>query len=824
MLKLINITKDYPFGGGKVEALKGISLEFRKSEFVAILGPSGCGKTTLLNIIGGLDRYTSGDLIIRGKSTKLFRDHDWDSYRNHSIGFVFQTYNLIPHQNVLGNVELALTLSGISRAERKARAIAALESVGLGDQIYKKPNQLSGGQMQRVAIARALVNNPDIILADEPTGAIDSETSLQIMEILKEISKDRLVIMVTHNPEIATRYATRIINLLDGLVTSDSKPLRPEELEEVKKEEKKKKARKERTSMSFITAFGLSLKNLLTKKMRTLITAFAGSIGIIGIALVASVANGFQNYIDKMQSDTLSGFPLEIARKATDYEALLEMRPSRSDAEEYPDEEKVYVNKIKDVFDKISISNDITDEYINNVIEKIDPALYNSIVYEYGTALNVFKEYNINGQDYYLKVPLMNWSPIPKAHSDEEYSFFESQYDVIGGRLPEGKEELVLVVNKYNQISDFVFESLGIAAEDRESFDFDELIGTKYKLLLNDAIYSYNDEAGRFASKIIKIQNIEFVSEETYNTKGPDAIELEIVGIVRVNEITEIGALDGAIGYTVDLIDYVLERNENSEIVSWMHENELLDPLTGGEYIDTTDKTAEDQREEDRARYGALKKPVIIKIFPVDFAAKEKIKAYLDEYNENKKAEAIAEYYRELGITEAEATEEQKETAKRIGHAAGVYYTDLMGVMESSLNTLIDAISIVLIVFTSISLVVSSIMIGIITYISVLERTKEIGILRSIGARKKDIARVFNAEAIIIGLLAGTIGITITLISLIPINQLLKRLSSIPNLAILAPQTAIALIIISIFLTFIAGLIPSGLAAKRDPVIALRTE
>jgi putative ABC transport system permease protein len=824
MLKLINITKDYPFGGGKVEALKGISLEFRKSEFVAILGPSGCGKTTLLNIIGGLDRYTSGDLIIRGKSTKLFRDHDWDSYRNHSIGFVFQTYNLIPHQNVLGNVELALTLSGISRAERKARAIAALESVGLGDQIYKKPNQLSGGQMQRVAIARALVNNPDIILADEPTGAIDSETSLQIMEILKEISKDRLVIMVTHNPELATRYATRIINLLDGLVTSDSKPLRPEELEEVKKEEKKKKARKERTSMSFITAFGLSLKNLLTKKIRTLITAFAGSIGIIGIALVASVANGFQNYIDKMQSDTLSGFPLEIARKATDYEALLEMRPSRSDAEEYPDEEKVYVNKIKDVFDKISISNDITDEYINNVIEKIDPTLYNSIVYEYGTALNVFKEYNINGQDYYLKVPLMNWSPIPKAHSDEEYSFFESQYDVIGGRLPEGKEELVLVVNKYNQISDFVFESLGIAAEDRESFDFDELIGTKYKLLLNDAIYSYNDEAGRFASKIIKIQNIEFVSEETYNTKGPDAIELEIVGIVRANEITEIGALDGAIGYTVDLIDYVLERNENSEIVSWMHENELLDPLTGGEYIDTTDKTAEDQREEDRARYGALKKPVIIKIFPVDFAAKEKIKAYLDEYNENKKAEAIAEYYRELGITEAEATEEQKETAKRIGHAAGVYYTDLMGVMESSLNTLIDAISIVLIVFTSISLVVSSIMIGIITYISVLERTKEIGILRSIGARKKDIARVFNAEAIIIGLLAGTIGITITLISLIPINQLLKRLSSIPNLAILAPQTAIALIIISIFLTFIAGLIPSGLAAKRDPVIALRTE
>lgn len=826
MLKLVNIKKDYPLGGSKVAALKGISLEFRKSEFVAILGPSGCGKTTLLNIVGGLDRYTSGDLIINGKSTKYFRDYDWDTYRNHTIGFVFQSYNLIPHLNVLANVELALTLSGISKAERKARAIRALESVGLHDQIYKKPNQLSGGQMQRVAIARAIVNNPDIILADEPTGAIDSATSIQIMEILKEISKDRLVIMVTHNPELADRYATRIIKLLDGLVTNDSEPYQSEIINtEVPAKKKARYSRRERTAMSFITAFGLSLKNLLTKKWRTVLIAFAGSIGIIGIALVSSVANGFQNYIDKMQSDTLSGFPLEISKKTTNFDSLLEMRPTKGSVTEYPDEEKVYVRKLKEIYENVYVSNEITEDYVENVIKKINPALYNSIVYEYGLELNVFKTFEIMGQKVNMRLSLDSWSEIPKAHTDDEYAFFNSQYDIIGGRAPQGKNDLVLVVNKYNQISDIIFENLGIPVEDRESFDFEELLGTKYKLILNDKIYRYNSSVNKFTSNILNINGIRSISDDIYNSESPDVVELEIVGIVRANETTEIGALTGAIGYTLDLIDYAFERNVNSEIIRWMEENKTLNPLKGEPYSDFgTTNPVEAQREADLIKYGALKIPKSIKIYPVDFASKEAIKDYLDEYNEKKKAEAIADYYQELGITEAEATKEQKAAAEKIGRAACVYYTDLMGIMVSSLNTLIDAISIVLIVFTSISLIVSSIMIGIITYISVLERTKEIGILRSIGARKKDISRVFNAEAIMIGLLAGFIGIAITLISLVPINALLKKLSSISDLALLAPQTAIALIIISALLTFIAGLIPSRLAAKRDPVIALRTE
>lgn len=826
MLKLVNIKKDYPLGGSKVAALKGISLEFRKSEFVAILGPSGCGKTTLLNIVGGLDRYTSGDLIINGKSTKYFRDYDWDTYRNHTIGFVFQSYNLIPHLNVLANVELALTLSGISKAERKARAIRALESVGLHDQIYKKPNQLSGGQMQRVAIARAIVNNPDIILADEPTGAIDSATSIQIMEILKEISKDRLVIMVTHNPELADRYATRIIKLLDGLVTNDSEPYQSEIINtEVPAKKKARYSRRERTAMSFITAFGLSLKNLLTKKWRTVLIAFAGSIGIIGIALVSSVANGFQNYIDKMQSDTLSGFPLEISKKTTNFDSLLEMRPTKGSVTEYPDEEKVYVRKLKEIYENVYVSNEITEDYVENVIKKINPALYNSIVYEYGLELNVFKTFEIMGQKVNMRLSLDSWSEIPKAHTDDEYAFFNSQYDIIGGRAPQGKNDLVLVVNKYNQISDIIFENLGIPVEDRESFDFEELLGTKYKLILNDKIYRYNSSVNKYTSNILNINGIRSISDDIYNSESPDVVELEIVGIVRANETTEIGALTGAIGYTLDLIDYAFERNVNSEIIRWMEENKTLNPLKGEPYSDFgTTNPVEAQREADLIKYGALKIPKSIKIYPVDFATKEAIKDYLDEYNEKKKAEAIADYYQELGITEAEATKEQKAAAEKIGRAACVYYTDLMGIMVSSLNTLIDAISIVLIVFTSISLIVSSIMIGIITYISVLERTKEIGILRSIGARKKDISRVFNAEAIMIGLLAGFIGIAITLISLVPINALLKKLSSISDLALLAPQTAIALIIISALLTFIAGLIPSRLAAKRDPVIALRTE
>jgi putative ABC transport system permease protein len=819
MLKLKNITKVYRLGENKIEALKGVSLEFRRSEFVSILGPSGCGKTTLLNIIGGLDRYTSGDLIINNKSTKYFVDYDWDSYRNHTIGFVFQTYNLIHHQSVLSNVELALTLSGISKAERRARAIQALESVGLQDQIYKKPNQLSGGQMQRVAIARALVNNPDVILADEPTGAIDSETSIQIMEILKKIASNRLVIMVTHNPDLAYRYSTRIIKLLDGLVIDDSNPYVTPDLEysglKVKKRERGV-SRKERTSMSFFTAFGLSLRNLATKKWRTFLIAFAGSIGIIGIALVLSVANGFQNYINKMQSDTLSGYPLEISSTAIDFESLMEMRPNQ-DLPIYPSEKKVIINKVTQA--SLQIKNDLTQEYIDNVIKKIDPKLYNAISYEYGVNLNVFKYKEYDDGSAYYKISTSSWSELPKSEDEANpYSFLETQYDVLDGHLPRDEHDIVLVVNKYNQISDLVLKSLGISfGEEQTSIDFSAILGTTYQVLLNDGYYK------NIGTKFVRIS-----TDNNFILPGvfPDeeyVIELEIVGIVRANEDTEIGALTGAIGYTVDLTETLLENALTSEIITWMEENPTLNPFEGTEYH-YSPEIAEQLRYQDLIKLGGVKKPNRIKIYPVDFASKEIIKAYLDDYNDLKKEEAIREYYESLGVTEATATAAQKKEAEKIGKAAGVYYTDLMGVLVSSLNILIDAISIVLIVFTSISLVVSSIMIGIITYISVLERTKEIGILRSIGARKKDIARVFNAEAITIGLLAGLIGIGITLLSLIPINILLKHLTSINNLALINPWDAVILIAISIFLTFIAGLIPASMAAKRDPVIALRTE
>lgn len=818
MLKLKNITKIYQLGDNKVEALKGVNLEFRKSEFVSILGPSGCGKTTLLNIVGGLDRYTNGDLLINNKSTKYFVDHDWDSYRNHTIGFVFQTYNLIHHQSVLSNVELALTLSGISKTERRDRAIEALESVGLHDQIYKKPNQLSGGQMQRVAIARALVNNPDIILADEPTGAIDSETSIQIMEILKKIADTRLVIMVTHNPDLAYRYSTRIIKLLDGLVIDDSNPYHTPDQEYVGTKVKRRErgvSKKDRTSMSFFTAFGLSLKNLATKKWRTFLIAFAGSIGIIGIALVLSVANGFQNYINKMQSDTLSGYPLEISSSTFDLEALMDMRPDNA-LPIYPTEEKVFINKVSQM--TMEIKNDLTQEYVDNVIKKIDSKLYNAISYQYGIQFNVFKlTESLVGSAYY-KLNTSTWNEIPKADDPENpYNFFETQYDVLDGHLPENEKEIVLVVNKYNQISDLVLVSLGIGfSEEQTSIDFSDILGTTYQVLLNDGLYNYT------GTKFEKISgNNNFILPA--NFPEDDVITLEIVGIVRANEDTEIGALTGAVGYTADLTEALLENAQQSEIIQWMEANPTLNPFDGNVYHISSD-VAEQLRIQDLIKLGGMKKPKSIKIYPVNFDAKEEIKNYLDEYNDARKEEAIREYYESLGVTEATATPQQKKEAAKIGKESGVYYTDLMGVLVSSLNILIDAISIVLIVFTSISLVVSSIMIGIITYISVLERTKEIGILRSIGARKKDIARVFNAEAITIGLLAGLIGIGITLLSLIPINILLKHLTSINNLALINPLDAVILIAISVFLTFIAGLIPASMAAKRDPVIALRTE
>lgn len=791
MLKLINIEKNYYMGSTTVQALKKVNLEFRKSEFVAILGPSGCGKTTLLNLIGGLDRYTDGDIVINKKSTKEYKDADWDAYRNHSIGFVFQNYNLIPHLKVLGNVELALTLSGISIEERKKRAIDALNKVGLHDQIYKLPNQLSGGQMQRVAIARALVNDPDILLADEPTGALDSETSIQIMEILKEVAKDRLVIMVTHNPDLANQYATRIIRLLDGVVISDSNPYQAE----VAKKNQTKGERLKHTSMSFLTALALSFQNLLTKKARTILTAFAGSIGIIGIALVLALSNGFQSYVDKMQADTLSSYPLIISRESVDFASAAELNMDTS-LQEYPEGDTIFINKLMEKLNGIIIRNNITEDYIENVIEKIDPALINGITYSRGVRLNIFKQMSINNLTYYRQISAQNdmSSVMNFSGADiwqeiiDNQSFIESQYDVIAGRLPQNKDEIIIQVDKYNQITDITLLSLGVLTpmSSVDTLTFDDLLSLEYKLILNDDLYSYDSVNDRFVSQVDRNDTI---TADVYN-KG---LTLKVVGIVRVNELTNTGSITGAIGYTKELTDYILEEAGKSEIVLWQKANPTKDPLTGQAY--PADQNVEEQYYNTMSRLGGITTPKAINIYPVDFKAKTEIKKYLDNYNQT-----------------------QEDEVNRI------YYTDVMDLLVKSINTTINAISYVLIAFTSISLVVSSIMIGIITYISVLERTKEIGILRSIGARKKDISRVFNAETLIIGFVAGIIGIGVTLLLSIPINIIIDNLVNISNIAALKTYHAIFLVLISMALTLIAGLIPSRIAAKKDPVIALRTE
>lgn len=791
MLKLINIEKNYYMGSTTVQALKKVNLEFRKSEFVAILGPSGCGKTTLLNLIGGLDRYTDGDIVINNKSTKEYKDADWDAYRNHSIGFVFQNYNLIPHLKVLGNVELALTLSGISIEERKKRAIDALNKVGLHDQIYKLPNQLSGGQMQRVAIARALVNDPDILLADEPTGALDSETSIQIMEILKEVAKDRLVIMVTHNPDLANQYATRIIRLLDGVVISDSNPYQAE----VAKKDQTKGERLKHTSMSFLTALALSFQNLLTKKARTILTAFAGSIGIIGIALVLALSNGFQSYVDKMQADTLSSYPLIISRESVDFASAAELNMDTS-LQEYPEGDTIFINKLMEKLNGIIIRNNITEDYIENVIEKIDPALINGITYSRGVRLNIFKQMSFNNLTYYRQISAQNdmSSVMNFSGADiwqeiiDNQSFIESQYDVIAGRLPQNKDEIIIQVDKYNQITDITLLSLGVLTpmSSVDTLTFDDLLSLEYKLILNDDLYSYDSVNDRFVSQVDRNDTI---TADVYN-KG---LTLKVVGIVRVNELTNTGSITGAIGYTKELTDYILEEAGKSEIVLWQKANPTKDPLTGQAY--PADQNVEEQYYNTMSRLGGITTPKAINIYPVDFKAKTEIKKYLDNYNQT-----------------------QEDEVNRI------YYTDVMDLLVKSINTTINAISYVLIAFTSISLVVSSIMIGIITYISVLERTKEIGILRSIGARKKDISRVFNAETLIIGFVAGIIGIGVTLLLSIPINIIIDNLVNISNIAALKTYHAIFLVLISMALTLIAGLIPSRIAAKKDPVIALRTE
>ena len=759
MLRLKNIVKDYVLPSLTVHALRDVSLNFRKSEFVAILGPSGCGKTTLLNIIGGLDRYTSGDLIIKNKSTKAYNNSDWDAYRNRSIGFVFQNYNLISHQKVIHNVELALTLSGVSKHERFMRAKAALESVGLSDQLYKKPNELSGGQMQRVAIARALVNDPEILLADEPTGALDSKTSKQIMDILQTIAKERLVIMVTHNQEIADIYANRIITLLDGKVTSDSNP----HLEEDKDVLAKKT--KERTSMQFLTALMLSFNNLITKKTRTIMTAFAGSIGIIGIALVLSLSNGFGSYIDKLQADTLANFPISIQQTA--FIQPDSFRNPTWDLEEFPETDVILPKDISSVFHQ----NTITDEYVAYV-EGLDSSLYNAISLSRSVQMNMMYEAVGEAQTTYNNV-----RNILNELIDND-TFVLSQYDIMAGRMPESHNETVLIVDNFNRLSANVFNSLGLSTED--TFRFVDFIGLEFFFIPNDVFYSYSSELDRYIANSLHV-----------GMKTATGVErIEIVGVLRGNSETSLFLLDDGLYYPKSLTDFALTSAANSAIVLAQTEaGDTKNVLTGQPFTSNT------QYLNTLKNIGAIATPSQIHIYPVDFEAKQQVRTYLDLYNVDKE------------------------------EAEQVIYTDLSEVVTRMMNTLIDTISYVLVAFAAISLVVSSIMIGIITYVSVIERTKEIGILRSIGARKKDISRVFNAETIIIGLTAGLLGVIIGGLLNIPVNIIIANLVvGVGTLAVLHPLHAAALVTISVLLTLTAGLIPSRIAANKDPVVALRID
>ena len=846
MLELENITKIYETDGFKQKALNKFSIKFRKCEFVSILGPSGSGKTTLLNIIGGLDKYTSGDLIINGTSTKEYTDRDWDTYRNHRIGFVFQSYNLIPHQTVLSNVELALTLSGVSKTERRKRAIKVLKEVGLIDHINKRPNQLSGGQMQRVAIARALVNNPDILLADEPTGALDSKTSTQIMDLLSVVAKDRLVIMVTHNSELAYAYSNRIVELKDGEKTEDSNPFNNKnEKDELKKDKK--------TSMSFITALTLSLNNLMTKKGRTILTAFAGSIGIIGIALIMSLSNGIQKYINKVEEETLSSYPLMIQKKTLDIGSVIESMTSSADKKEYNDDKIHSVNIMGDMLSNMSKQagkNDLKSlkEYLDNNEEIKD--YVSDIKYTYEVTMNLYKDSDeilqVNPTSIFDSLG-MSTAGISSVYDSylSNYDVFEEmmdndtlnkrQYDLLKGKWPTKYNEVILQVDKYNRISDYSLYSLGILSQvdlkekftnmtlgkeiefPETSYKLDDLLGLKFKLILNTDYYKKQNGAW-----------INMSDDENYMKNIiKNAEEIKIVGIIRPNDEAIVGSnVAGIVKYTHELTEHLINKINDSDIVKEQISNKEINIFTGTKFSDNKKFDIKDlspsqliqlQRmselelanfmknytenmnssyEENLIKLGVanLYDPDGISIYPKDFDSKEKITNIIDKFNENK-------------------DEDDK-----------IKYTDIVGIMMKSVTNIVDIISKVLIAFVAISLVVSSIMIAIITYISVIERTKEIGILRAIGASKKDIRRVFNAETLIIGLCAGIFGILITLLLNIPINIIIKHLTNVSRISVLPVIGAIILIIISIILTVIAGLIPSSMASKKDPVEALRTE
>ena len=769
MLQIKNVKKSYTTGTFIQHALKGVSLDFRKNEFVAILGPSGSGKTTLLNIIGGLDRYDEGDLVINNKSTKKFKDTEWDAYRNNCIGFIFQSYNLISHITVLENVEMGMTLSGVSAKKRRKKALEVLDRVGLKEHAHKKPNQLSGGQMQRVAIARALANDPDIILADEPTGALDSKTSVQIMELISEIAKDKLVIMVTHNPDLAKNYATRIIELKDGELISDSNPIKEEE-------KNNKKFNIKKTAMNFRTALNLSFNNIKTKKGRTLLTAFASSIGIIGIALILALSNGFDIQIDKFERNTLSSLPIIISEQSMELteEKMAEINNNTtSDLESYSNEEYVYPTK--PATETFMHTNLFDKDYID-YIEKIDNNLISGISYTRATALNVIG--NVNGT--YMQVPtnMGLFVSIPrKLDESSTNGVIEDNYDILAGRIPENKNEIILVVDSKNRISTDILSYFNLDASE-EKIKFDDILNKELKLVLNNDYYK---QVGDFYTL-----NTNY--EELYNSENSET--LKIVGIGRGREGNMLVASGYGLGYTEDLVNYVIEKNKDSDIVK-KQSNVDYNVLTGSKFAGDD---AESEKNNMLSYLGADIIPLAISIYPKDFDSKDEIISYLDKYNESK-------------------SDEEK-----------IIYTD-MGQMISSLSgSIMSAITVVLIAFSSISLIVSSIMIGIITYISVLERTKEIGVLRALGARKKDIRRVFNAETFIIGICSGTLGIIIARILVIPANIIIKNLTDLKDVAQLNPVHAILLIVISVLLTVIGGAIPARVASRKDPVESLRSE
>ena len=766
MLKLKKICKSYKAGDFFQQVLKDVDLEFRKNEFVSILGPSGSGKTTLLNIIGGLDRYDKGDLIINGKSTKKFKDKDWDAYRNNCIGFVFQSYNLISHISILANVELSMTLSGVSHKERRKKALDALEKVGLKEHANKKPNQLSGGQMQRVAIARAIVNDPDIILADEPTGALDSKTSKQIMDLIKELSKDKLVIMVTHNAELAKEYSTRIVEFKDGNLLNDSNPITNEK-------EKNDKFNIKKTSMSFLTALNLSFNNITTKKGRTLLTAFASSIGIIGIALILSLSNGFDIQIDIFEKETLSSLPIMISKTSMemDEDTMLTMTGENDDLESFTNKQVVY--PLEPITETITHKNIFTDEYID-YINNINPKLVSGISYYRATALNILNYSN----DNYNIIDTTNFSAIPVNIDSDGISITDSNYDVICGSMPSNYNEIVLLVDSKNRLDSKLLESLGYDTT-KENISFEDLINKEVKLILNNDYYKSLGNYYTF--------NQDYAS--MYNSDN--SFTLKITGIIRGKDTNKLTTSTSGVLYTNDLLDYVIEKNSESEIVKKQKEVDY-NVLTGEKF--TNDETGAESKDNTLSYLGADTYPMMINIYPKDFDTKEKIIKYLDDYNNKQE-------------------EENK-----------VVYTDLASTISSLSSDIMNAVTIVLIAFSAISLVVSSIMIGIITYISVLERTKEIGILRALGARCKDITRVFNAETFIIGLFSGLIGIIITYILLIPTNIILENITDLANIARLNPVHALILVVISLILTLIGGFIPATMASKKDPVIALRTE